>query len=167
MCVLMAAFMPGVMEIVTVDNVMTDVAHGNGNYLERLDRFEEWMLAQDFHEIEPEHLFTDGVYHRRGVVKAGDFVLGHVHTEDHYTIFTKGRALLCLDGNIQEIRAPAILHAKAGQRKLAYVIEDLYGENLHTNPDNETDVAKLEARLLQKSPAYKRWELENKQKAVA
>jgi hypothetical protein len=97
------------------------------------------------------HHFGPGVYIREVVMPAGACVIGHRQKFPHLNIMAEGRlTLINSDGTYTELVAPQTFIAPAG-RKIAYIHETVRWQNVYAA--NETDVAALETRLLDKSVA--------------
>lgn len=121
----------------------------------KLERIEGRLLELGWKDLPVTHRFAPGVYMREGVVPAGDLILGHAHKEEHLTVFYRGKALFCMGGKVSLLTAPCVVTCKAGVRKIAFVLEDLEGANIHANPTNERDIEKLEDSLFTKSLTYR------------
>lgn len=98
------------------------------------------------------HRFGPGVYLREVHLPAGTLAVGHRHRAEHLNIMLAGVIDIVIgDAQMQRLTAPAILTAPPG-RKVALVVEDTVWVNVYAT--EETDVEKLEAMILDKSPAW-------------
>ncbi len=102
------------------------------------------------------HHFASGVYAREMSAPAGALVLGHAHKTDCINIVLAGRARVMVSGSgeVRTVKAGDVFVSPAGVRKLGYVEADLRFLNIHPNPENETDLQKLEDTYVEKSPAF-------------
>lgn len=102
------------------------------------------------------HHFAPGIYTREIFMPAGTFVIGHEHRTTHFNIVLTGRARVMMeaDAPAEEIVAPCIFVSGAGVQKVLLIEEDMRWLTIHTNPDDETDIATLEERLLNLSAAF-------------
>lgn len=117
-----------------------------------IETLEERCLLQDQADCPVQHHFGPGVYMREVFLPAGALVIGHAHREASMNIMLKGEMVLLVDGQVSVVRAPFMTVSQPG-RKVAYVLEDTVWMNVHAT--EETDIAKLEARYVDKSPAFR------------
>ena len=66
-----------------------------------------------------------------------------------------------MDGKVVELEAPCSFVSKPGVRKAFYVLDELHFSTIH--PTKETDLDKLEKKLVRKSRA---WLTANEQKLI-
>lgn len=119
-----------------------------------IERVEAELLKLPQVEIPLTHRFAPGVYMREVMMPAGAFVIGHCHKTRHLNIISQGRATVMMDGEVHEIVAPCVLTSEVNVRKVLYIHEDMIWATIH--PTHETDLDKLEAELITKSPSYMR-----------
>lgn len=114
---------------------------------------EKFMVEQPQVDCPVFHKFSPGLYIRELHMPKDSIVLGHYQRFEQLCFLTKGTLIFHNeDGSNTEMSAPQVFTAPAG-RKLAFVVEDAIFTNVHVNPDNETDIDKLEERYLDKSIA--------------
>lgn len=83
---------------------------------------------------------------------AGLFAVGHRQRFEHVNVLLKGSVrVFSDDGSSTVMAAPLMFVGKPG-RKVGIVLEDVVWQNIYAT--TETDVAKLEAMLLDKTPAW-------------
>ena len=110
------------------------------------------MLGQAQVDCPVTHRFGPGVYIREVFMPKGAHIVGHYHTTPHVNIMLTGViGLLNDDGTETVLTAPQTFVAQPG-RKVAYIYEDVVWQNIHAT--DETNVEKLEAMFLDKSPAF-------------
>lgn len=121
------------------------------NELARLEKFEQFLLQLPQVEVQAFHHFSEGVYIREGRAPRNAVVIGHLHRTECLNIMSQGRVLTINNGRVFEFVAP--LHIKSGPmtRKASVVVEDMVWSTIVANPDNCTDIARLEERHLIKS----------------
>lgn len=124
--------------------------------LEHLEKFEEFLFSLDQLDVPTFHYFDDGIYIREIHAKADTVLIGHMHTRSCLNIMSKGKVLTIVNGEVAEFKANCTVRSGALTRKASIVVEDMVWSTIHANPDNETDIAKLEERHLIKSPTYLR-----------
>jgi hypothetical protein len=96
------------------------------------------------------HRFGPGIYMREVTIPAGTIAVGHHQNFEHLNIVLAGRVrMLNADGSSEIVQAPTTFTSPPG-RKIGYIYEDLVWLNVY--PTTETDVEKLEAHYLTKSP---------------
>lgn len=100
------------------------------------------------------HRFAPGLYIREIFVPAGAVIVGHEHKAETLNILLQGAALVAHDGKVEEMVAPLTFNSAPGVRKAAVVLDDMVWINVHPNPTNETDPAKLEEMFIVKSDAF-------------
>jgi len=122
-----------------------------------LEELEGSMLQLPQVSIPVIHHFGPGVYMREIIMPPGIWAMGHSHTEDCLNIVLTGRASLAVDGEIQELKAPAIFLSKARDRKLGYIHEELRHITIHPNPDNQTNPDDIEDRIIEKTDTHQAW----------
>jgi hypothetical protein len=98
------------------------------------------------------HHFIAGLYIREVTIAADTYAIGHRHKVPHVNILAKGKvAMVAPNGTTIELTAPTMYIGQAG-RKVGYVREAMTWFNIF--PTAETDVAKLEGVLFEKSQAF-------------
>jgi hypothetical protein len=104
-------------------------------------------------QCEVVHRFGPGIYIRELQVKAGSYIVGHYHKQEHQNIMLKGHlTLVDNDGNTTDIKAPFIGVGKPG-RKMAIIHEDTVWLNIYAT--EETDIETLEDTFLAITSTFK------------
>ena len=117
---------------------------------EAVSRLENAMVEK-FPEIQIElkHLFSDGLYLREVFIPAGTLLTGKIHREQHLVVVSQGYMSVWTEGKGSEmVVAPSTFVSQPGTRRVGYAYEDTVWTTVHPNPQNETDIEKLEERLL-------------------
>ena len=99
-------------------------------------------------ELKTEHRFTEGLYIREMRAPAGSLIIGHLHRDACPNFILKGKILVVMNGSATLAQAGDTVISCPFVRKLGQVLEDCVWTTVHANPDNCTDIATLEARLL-------------------
>jgi hypothetical protein len=115
------------------------------------DALEIALLAQPQVECPVTHHFGPGIYIREVRIPAGALVVGHSHRDENLNVMLAGKMALLVDGQISVVEAPFMKVALPG-RKVAYAIEETVWQNVYAT--DETDLDILEARYINKSPAW-------------
>jgi hypothetical protein len=92
------------------------------------------------------HHLAPGIYAREIHLPAGTLVVGKIHRHRHLNIISQGRITCYTEFGLEHHQAPASFISEAGTKRLVYTHEDAIWTTIHPNPDNETDIATLEAR---------------------
>ena len=109
-------------------------------------------------ELPLTHTFSDGVYAREIFMPKGMLVVGHIHNTTHLNIVSTGKALVYMNGVVEEITAPYTFESKAGTRKVLYITEDMFWTTIHKT--DETDIDTIENIMVDKE-ASKDLNIEN------
>lgn len=94
------------------------------------------------------HRFAPGIYIRELHIPAGVTSTGKIHKSEHIGVLIKGVRDMLIDGEVHTISAPYTATIKAGSKLACYTWEDSIYVTIHSNPDDERDIAKLEARYV-------------------
>lgn len=137
---------------------------------EKLEKLEAWLLSQkDQAPYELVHSFAPGIYLReifmpapKGVhveegQLAGTLLIGHEHNFEHFNMVLSGRALVTIEGKVEEIVGPCYFKSGPGVRKVLWVVEDMRWVTIHPNEDECRDIPTLEAKLIKPSETYNRF----------
>lgn len=118
---------------------------------DRIDELER-VMVENFDEIELPlvHRFTEGMYIREISMPAGSLVTSKIHKTNHPFTISKGKALVSIDnGGWVELSAPYTGITQKGTRRVLYIVEDCIWTTYHLNPEDETDIEKIEHRLIE------------------
>ena len=97
------------------------------------------------------HTFGDGLYIRQITMFKGYLFTSKLHKLVHpYFVLSGDVSVITPDGPIR-IVAPYSGITKAGTKRILYINEETVWITVHPNPDNETDLVKIEERLIAKS----------------
>jgi len=96
------------------------------------------------------HYFGPGIYIREVSIAAGTLAVGHHQNYEHMNILVKGKVKFFHAHEAAETLQAPFLAVMPPGRKVAYVLEDMIWQNIYAT--EETDVEKLEAYYLTKSP---------------
>lgn len=99
-----------------------------------------------------EHTFTPGLYVRKITVPKRATVVTKIHKHEHVVFVLKGDCLVYSnDGTLKRVTAPCMMITPAGTKRAVYVNDETVWATVHPNPDNETDLEKLESILIAKN----------------
>lgn len=113
---------------------------------------EQVMLAApdaDKVALETMHNFTDGVYTRTVLMRAGSLITGKIHKQEHIVVVSQGAAnVLSEEFGVKHITAPALFVSPPGVKRVLLIHEDMIWTTIHKNPTNTRDISILEAELI-------------------
>jgi hypothetical protein len=104
-------------------------------------------LVREAESIEIINEFTNGVYMRRMDVLKDTIIVGAIHKELHSWFLMHGVVRVADAESINYYQAPCYTISKPGTQRVIEVVEDAIWINIHSNPDNEKDLDKIEERL--------------------
>lgn len=138
---------------------------------ESIDHFERWVADERVPQVECplKHFFSEGVYARECRIPAGTLLTGKIHRHRHNLLLTEGTVSFFdeADGKPgRKMTAPQVAISLPGARRLIYAHTDCAFITIHDNPDNLTDIAELENRLVITTDAVKEIEA-RKQELIA
>ena len=99
-------------------------------------------------EAPVDHHFIPGVYVRRMTLPAGAAISGKIHDTLHMCIVAKGHILVASEEGTRELFAGDVFVSRPGVKRIGYAIEETVFINVHTNKDDDTDLALLESKLI-------------------
>lgn len=95
------------------------------------------------------HHFTDGIYARTVLMRAGEVVVGKIHKHEHLVIVSAGHArVVSEEFGAKDIIAPCIFKSPPGVKRALLILVDCVWTTIHKNSDNEQDVPTLEDRYV-------------------
>ncbi len=125
---------------------MNDVLTSTG-YHAQVDSLHRALAQLPTAATELTHRFTPGLYSRQFFMPRKSCVISRVHKTEHQFAILTGRAMVWTEGGLQDLKAPHIGVTKPGTRRVLYIVDDCTWVTFH--PTNETDLAKLEAELVE------------------
>lgn len=107
---------------------------------------------QRFHQLPLTHHFTDGIYVRTCMMRAGEIVIGKIHKLEHTVIISMGSAQVTSEEfGDRIISAPMVFVSPPGVKRALLIEEDMIWSTVHPNPTNTQDLAELEKQLIMES----------------
>lgn len=122
--------------------------------LERIEALEAALLHSPESKIETFHEFLDGLYVRGIHVVKDTVIVGHMHRHECLNIMERGKVLTIVNGEARLFEAGYFGKTGAMTRKASVVVEDMTWVTVHSNPDNERNLAIIEEHLFIKSPTF-------------
>lgn len=97
------------------------------------------------------HHFTDGIYTREIFIPKGSYVVGKIHKHEHPNFLMKGAVrVITEEGGFEEFEAPKFMISPAGTKRALYTLEDTVWITIHHNPNNKTNLDKIEDFVIAK-----------------
>lgn len=149
---------------VTEDALMTQVL----TYFttpEQINALEAELLPLNRERLPVKHMFCKGVYCREIYMPKGTLAIGHAHSEECLNIVVSGSVSVVVDGEVKRVSAPACFVSLPGVRKIGYVHEDTIWITVH--PTRDYDIATIEAKMIVKSEAFKKYEEDHPEDGMA
>lgn len=97
------------------------------------------------------HTFTTGIYSREIFLPKDSIVVGKIHRHDHLNFISRGRVTVLTKDGLQTIIGPCTMISSAGTKRAVYAHDDTVWTTIHANPDNETDLDRLEEFIIAKN----------------
>lgn len=117
---------------------------------EQVSRLEAELLQYPQISMPPQHHFAHGIYGREVFIPKGTVLVGKIHRFEHLNFIMKGDISVMTEHGIKRVVGPCVLKSSAGIKRAGYTHEDTIWITVHANPDNETDMDKLEDRYIAK-----------------
>jgi hypothetical protein len=114
----------------------------------RVMRLEDALRQLPQLEEQVTHHFSPGVYVRELFIPKGAILTGKIHRHAHLNIVPRGDISVLTEHGIKRVTGPCTLMSSPGIKRAGYAHEDTIWMTVHANPDDERDLAKLEARFI-------------------
>lgn len=128
---------------------------------EGLNALEHYLITLPKADLPVTHMFTPGLYIRTIFMPAGSVLTSKVHKITHPFVVAKGEFIVYNvddQGALLHIKAPYMGITKAGTRRALRIIEDTTMTAFYAT--TETDVAKIEAMIIEPHDYPKRESIE-------
>jgi hypothetical protein len=99
-------------------------------------------------EIGTWHHFADGLVARTILIPAGVCLTGAAHKAEHLNIAC-GDITVWTEAGMKRLTGYHVLPSLPGAKRVGLAHADTWWTTVHTNPDNERDLAKLEDALVE------------------
>lgn len=101
------------------------------------------------------HHFADGIYVRELFIPKGGCITGKIHRHSHPSFLMQGEiSIVSESGGIQRLKAPCVVMAPKGTKRVGYAHEDTIWVTVHAT--NETDIEKIEQEVI--APNFEEFE---------
>ena len=130
--------------ITQIENKFRDIADGETVIVGTKD----YPIIPNSDLCKTESIFAHGVYAREMFVKQGCIVIGAIHKHDHVSFLMSGHLTVVSENGTSEHKAPDVIVAGPGIKRIAYAHEDTIWYNVHGNPTNTEDLKELEKEII-------------------
>lgn len=113
-----------------------------------LEAIEADMLRYEQAVIPVTHTLLPGLYARTIEIPADCRLIGKIQKHDHLNILLEGDISFMVNGVVQRVTAGWQGVIPGGTKKIGYAHSKTVWMTVHPNPDNETDIKALEARIV-------------------
>lgn len=129
------------------------IRNGILDFEKRLSEMDGALVGEEATSLgELKHSFSDGIYVRECVIRAGCVVVGKIHSEEHPVFLLKGRARVLTETNgIEDLQAPWYGISPAGTKRVVISITETVWVTVHKNPTNSKDLKFIEDNVISKN----------------
>lgn len=92
------------------------------------------------------HRFTPGCYLREIFMPADTYVIGKIHSTEHFNIILKGRVTVITAEGTETYEAPHTFVSEAGVQKVVYMHTDCVWQTVHVT--EKTDIDQIEQDVI-------------------
>lgn len=104
------------------------------------------------------HIHAPGIYAREITLPVGTVLVGKIHRERHINFIERGHVQMFTEfGGLEELSGPCMLVSEPGTKRTVHVLEETVWTTVHHNPNNETDLEKLEALVI--APTFEQFDM--------
>jgi hypothetical protein len=114
-----------------------------------IERLEEHLVQHQQVEIPAVHRFAAGLYCREITIPADTLMTGKVHRAEHVSIMLSGDMTVLTADGMRRVQGPQVFISPAGTKRVGYAHTEVRWVTVHLNPDDTTDVALIESRLVE------------------
>lgn len=111
------------------------------------------LVVGDSERFPLKHTFVEGLYIREISMAKDTFAIGKLQKHEHLWVLLSGKMTVTTESGSAEYIAPCYVKASAGEKKAVYAHEDSVFANIYPNPDNCTDLDKIENTWIAKDHA--------------
>ena len=122
-------------------------------------------IQERFIELQPEaqngtdvtgHVFCEGMYSRQYFLPKGHYAVSLMHAKQNFFVVIQGECIIAGEDGMIQVKAPFMTVTQPGTKRLIQALEDTVFVTFHPNPDNETDLVKLEQKFVVPESGVKR-----------
>ena len=127
----------------------------NKEFINKVEALENAMLSSQDDRIAKgnsdmfplKHSFSEGVYIREMFMPAGGLVIGKLYKISHTWFLLSGELQVATDEGGEYYIGPCYVNAPEGTKRVLHAVTDIVFVNVYPNPDNITNIEKLEDML--------------------
>ena len=96
------------------------------------------------------HMFANGVYIREILMPADTFIIGKIHSTEHFNEIVSGECKVYTPKSKTAVNHSGgdIFVSEAGVQKVVYNVTDVIWRTVHLNPTNTQDLAEIEKQVI-------------------
>lgn len=121
-------------------------------FIREVDHLESVMREMPEVEQPLRHYFPKGLYGREIFNPKGSIIVTKTHGEENLSVMAHGLLGVISEDGVAVLHAPMVFVTKPGTRRIIFALEDSIFVTVHPNPENTTDLEKLEDRIILKKP---------------
>lgn len=139
-----------------IDNALEAINFNTDNIRGEILEFESkfmkmpGVLSGDNANCQLTHKFSEGVYARELFIPKGTMLTGKIHKDDCLNVILSGDITVISPEGKRRIKGACTFVSPGGTKRIGYAHEDTTWINIHKNTDNETDLSKIEERVIAK-----------------
>ena len=114
----------------------------------RVQRLEDELRKYPQLEEHVTHHFSPGLYARELFIPKGAILTGKIHRMAHLNVMPVGDLSVLTEHGVKRLTGPCVIQSAAGIKRAGCAHEDTIWITIHSNPDDERDLQKLEARYI-------------------
>jgi len=118
---------------------------------QRIDAIEAALERGETLDLPLRHYFSHKVYAREMLIPAGCVVTGKIHKYESLNILLSGELSVLMADGVKRVKAPLVLVAPAGTRRVAFAHEDSVWLTVHGT--EERDLDKIEEQFIAQTHA--------------
>lgn len=108
---------------------------------------EKYLASLPQTEVEPEHVFADGLYSRKILIPAGNWITGKVHKQSDLNIVVYGHMKILTKNGFREAHGGEQFAGSAGIKQMGFAFEDTLWVTVHHT--HLTDLDEIDKELFE------------------
>ena len=108
---------------------------------------EKFLCSVPQTEVEPIHIFADGLYSRQLLIPKDNWITGRVHKQNDLNVVVYGRMKVLTENGFVEVVGPTQFTGRAGIKQMGYAYEDTLWITIHHT--HLTDLDEIDKELFE------------------
>ena len=118
---------------------------------QKVELIEEELKTYPQLDLPLVHYFSEGVYGRELRIPAGTLLTGKIHKYSQLNVLLKGRILVLVGDQVEDLTAPQVIVSPPGTKRVAYAVEDCAWLTVHGT--SLTDLGEIEDHFIARDDA--------------